>query len=524
MNRRKSDLLFILVILCVALLYGYHNIFFHHPSYHHLWRQSDCLSITMNYYMDDRNFFEPAIHLVGEKAKDGRTISEFPIIYFSVAQLWKIFGHHEFIFRLINVLIVFSGLFCLYRFARELLGDTFWAILIPIFLFTSPVLGFYTNSFLADAPALGLAMIAGYFFWKAFSLEKKRWYWISFLFFLLAGLIKLSSLMIFFAFLIIQVYILIFRRKEKSWFNQVSLLIPYFVVAILIFAWYSYVRYYNSHNIAGLFLQGILPIWAMDSAARSAMWTSLHKEMLPAFFSGTAALVNLLIFFSLVILIKKVNKYLFWLNILIFLGGIAFILLFFQVFNVHDYYLTNLLIFMPLPGIALLEMLKRNYPRIFRNVIFKGVIAVLVGILVYTASVQSRMKYYPHQPYVQKSLFISDDMKTRWVMWVDYCSKFYQPLETINPYLRELGIKRNDLVYCTPDVTINASLYLMDQKGFTDFYFGSLPEEERFAALKNQQVQYLVLLDTTFHRNPKFAPFLKRRIGTYKTVEIWDLR
>jgi hypothetical protein len=115
-------------------------------------------------------------------------------------------------------------------------------------------------------------------------------------------------------------------------------------------------------------------------------------------------------------------------------------------------------------------------------------------------------------------------MKTRWVMWIDYCSKFYQPLETINPTLRKMGIQRNDLVYCTPDVTINGSLYLMDQKGFTDFYFGSLPEDERLRALQNQQVHYLVLLDTNFHQNPKFAPFLKKKIGSYKSVEVWDLR
>jgi len=169
-------------------------------------------------------------------------------------------------------------------------------------------------------------------------------------------------------------------------------------------------------------------------------------------------------------------------------------------------------------------MLKRNYPRFFKNYIFKGIVLAGVLVIVYTASVQSRMKYYPHQPYVQKALFISQDMKTRWVMWVDYCSKFYQPLETITPYLRDLGIKRNDLIYCTPDVTINAWLYLMDQNGFTDFYFGSLPEDERLRALQNQQVEYLVLLVTTYHQNPKFAPFIKKKISTYKTVEVWDLR
>ena len=132
--KKHADLLFVALLLAVSLLYGYHDILFARPSYHHIWRQADCLSITMNYFQDDRNFFRPAINWVGDSG--GRTISEFPIIYFSVAQLWKVFGYHEFIFRLINVLIVFSGLFCLFRLAREFLSDTFWAILIPIFLFS----------------------------------------------------------------------------------------------------------------------------------------------------------------------------------------------------------------------------------------------------------------------------------------------------------------------------------------------------------------------------------------------------
>jgi len=198
----------------------------------------------------------------------------------------------------------------------------------------APILGFDTTRFLTGAAALGLAMIASYFYWKAFSLEKKKWYWIAFFFFLLAGLIKLSSLMMFFAFLVIQIYILIFRQKEKSWFNQPVLLVPYFVVAVVIFAWYSYARYYNSHNLAGLLLQGILPIWTMDGAVRSAIWTSFHKEMLPSFFSETALYINLANFLSLFVFLKKMNRYLFFLNLLMFLGAIGFILLFFQVFNV----------------------------------------------------------------------------------------------------------------------------------------------------------------------------------------------
>jgi hypothetical protein len=81
---KKSNYYFLILLLLVSLLYGYTEIFYKSSNYHHLWRQSDCLSITMNYYKENLNFFTPAIHWVGDKG--GKTISEFPIIYYTVTQ------------------------------------------------------------------------------------------------------------------------------------------------------------------------------------------------------------------------------------------------------------------------------------------------------------------------------------------------------------------------------------------------------------------------------------------------------
>lgn len=520
--KRNSDLLFIFLLLAVSMLYGYDVILFSRPGYHHIWRQTDCLSITMNYYQDNRDFFRPAIHWQGESG--GRTISEFPIIYFSVAQLWKIFGPHEFIFRLINILIVFSGLFCLFRFAREFLSDTFWAILIPIFLFTSPGLGFFTNNFLADAPALGLALIACYFYWKAFSLNRKKWYYLAFLFFLLAGLLKISSLLIFIALFILQFYRIVFRRGEKTWSNKSSRLLPFGVVLLFIFAWLIYTVYYNRHNLNGIFLQGVLPVWGIDAANRKDILSMLLEKHLPSLFNLPAMIFDLVLFAFLFIFYKKTNRFFLFLTILVFIGCIVFILLFFQVFNVHDYYLINLLIFIPLPLITFMDMLKRHYPAVFSNIILKIIAGLGVLLLLYISAVQTRMKYDPRQPFVQKSILVDKEQITQWEIWKDYCSKYHQAYETLTPYLRGLGIKRDDLVYSTPDGAINVTLYLMDQKGFTDFSIASQPEEKRIEKLKSYGVRYLIINDSALYSKPFLAPYLHHKIGTYKNVEIFDLK
>jgi 4-amino-4-deoxy-L-arabinose transferase-like glycosyltransferase len=519
--KRHADLLFVALLLAVSILYGYHDILFARPSYHHIWRQSDCLSITKNYFEDNRNFFRPAINWVGDKG--GRTISEFPIIYFSVAQLWKIFGYHEYIFRLIDILIVFTGLFCLFRLAREFLSDTFWAVIIPLFLFSSPILGYFTNNFLADAPALGLVLTACYFYWKAFKGQRNSWYYLSFLLFLLAGLLKVSSLLIFIALFLIQLYQVVFRRREKTWFTSVSRLWPFLAVLLLVLAWYGYAGYYNRQNLNGIFLHGILPIWGIDAAARSEIWKSVVKTLLPGFFNIPALIFILVLFVGLFIFYKKINRFFMFLSLLVFAGCIGFFLLFYQVFNVHDYYLTNLLIFIPLPLIAFLDLLKRRYPVIFHNTFLKIIAALGVAILLYIGAVNTRMRYYPRQDFVQKSILVNKEDISQWIMWSDYCGTYFKVFETITPYLRDLGIKRDDLVYSTPDGTINVTLYLMDQKGFSDFYIGGIPEENRMQTVKSLGARYLIVNDSAIYRKPFLAPYLAHKIGTYKNVDIFDL-
>ena len=109
-----SKWIFIVLVLVMSFIYHYHNILFLSPQSLHLWRQCDCLSITLNYYQDSNNFFEPAIHNLGHDGT-GKTISEFPVIYYLVAQIWKIFGIHEFIFRLIILLLFYAGLFSVFK-------------------------------------------------------------------------------------------------------------------------------------------------------------------------------------------------------------------------------------------------------------------------------------------------------------------------------------------------------------------------------------------------------------------------
>jgi len=519
--KNKVNILFISVLLVVSLFYNYHNILTKRPYSMHQWRQADCLSITLNYYMENRSFFEPAINWVGDK--DGRTVSECPIIYYSVAKLWKVFGYHECIFRLLNLILVFSGLFCLFRLIREIISDSFWATIITFLLFSSPILVFYSNNFLVDAPAFGLVLIACYFFFIGYKRQRKILYYLSFLFFLLSGLIKVSSLIAFIAVLIIHLYALLFYKKENTWFYKWYSIFPYILVILLVVLWYSFAKSYQQKNLGGIFLTGIYPIWDLDKTTISSIWDNFTNNLLSAYFNQKALFVILSIFILNGINYKKVNKVLFYFDVLIFIGVISFILLFYKALTVHDYYLTNLLIFIPFPLITFIEMLKRNYIKIYKSKILRTFFVIATLMLIYETAVINRMKYSTDDWLVRNNIVLGNSTLEYW-KWFhqDYTART-KSLETITPYLRNIGIKRTDRVLSLPDESINVSLYFMDQKGFTGYGYSAMSFKQKLDYFKINGVIYLIA-DTLFINNQEYIkPYLNYKIGNYRNINIYKL-
>jgi 4-amino-4-deoxy-L-arabinose transferase-like glycosyltransferase len=475
----------------------------------------------MNYYKENLSFFTPAIHWVGDK--DGRTISEFPIIYYTVAQLWKIFGQHEFIFRLINILIVYAGLYCLFRLAKELLSDIFWALFIPFFLFSSPILAYYTNNFLADAPALGLSLIGGYFFWKAFTSLKKKWFYLALGFFLLAGLIKISSLILFISLFILHLYLIFFRQNEKTWLNKISRILPYLVVMVLIFAWYRYAASYNRYNLAGIFLQGLLPIWTLDGVKMKDLWTIYWRNTIPAYFPLAGFYLDLLIFVCLFFLYKHVNRFFLYLTLLVFLGCISLLILLYQALTIHDYYSVNSLIFIPLPLLAIFDILRRKYPLLLKSLILKIVAATGLVFLLYTGAITNRMKYNTRDWFVRTNFIVDKKEVAEMGKFNDWFDSRFFALHTITPYLRQLGIQRNDRVFSIPDNSINITLYMMDQKGLDDFFLPTTPYGQKMGLVQKLGCKYIIINNTYICSDPGLAPYLTHQIGSYQNVNIYKL-
>jgi hypothetical protein len=100
----------------------------------------------------------------------------------------------------------------------------------------------------------------------------------------------------------------------------------------------------------------------------------------------------------------------------------------------------------------------------------------------------------------------------------------FQALETITPYLRSLGIERTDKVISIPDISFNITLYLMDQKGWTDYGDVNLNRSEKIAKKIKSGAEYLIINDSTIYKKDNIQPYIKNKIGSYKNIDIYDLR
>ncbi len=516
--------LFLFLLLAVSFLYNYHEILFYGPYSNHTWRQADCLSITQNYFRENLPFLSPEVHWIGNKGH-GKTISEFPIIYYTVAQLWKIFGKEEFIFRLINIFLVFVGLFALNKLSYAILKDRFWSFYIPVFLFTSPLLIFYSNNFLPNAPAFGLALTGAYFYYLFDTTKQNKWMILSMLVFTLSGLLKITSLIIFVAILSLILLSGTIRilKKQQTLTSLIIKVFPFFCTVTILVIWYTYAHNYNQQYHRNIFLQGIFPIWELTPEKRQETAELLFRNLIPSYFNKEVLLSLLILFVSMLFLHKKTNQKLHAILIITFIGIMMYGILWFRALHVHDYYLTNILIFIPLILLVFLDYMKNYFNRAFKHLLLKSTFTlILLGLIAQGAAV-NRLKYDVDESFEPNRYLIKQSQVDYWryFHW-DYKNE-KKAFETITPYLRSIGISRNDKIISMSDGSINISLYFMDQKGLSKYGFSWLDDNDRIKFAMEQGCKYMVISDKDLNKQSIDSRYLSQEVGCYKNIHIYNL-
>lgn len=516
MKINRNHLLFILILLLVSVFYGYHHIVLKKPQSIHQWRQADCASIALNYYQDGMDFFHPETHnLTSDGGTTGKCqTSEIPILYYSVAILYQFFGYHDFIFRLLNTLLFFLGLFYLYKTISLLTKDFFWSATITLLIFSSPVLVYYGNNYLSNSTAFSFSLVGWYFFARFFLEKNIRLFYLSVSIFALAAALKVTA---FFSLIAIGgIYLAEWiRLKSKPdlkalIYKNKQFILPIFSAFIVIGGWLVYAHLYNQKHQCTYFSTTIFPIWNFDFQSIKHILKQIYWNWGTQYFHPS---IFVLIFISTVFIFihfrEKQLSFFRWVIVFIFSEEALYFLLQFWTFRDHDYYTIDMFI---LPVIILVGgalLLKKKYPRLFQSVWMKIVVVLILVFNLNYAREQIQWRYTERNDY-QKN----------------------KDLYTITPHLRSIGISPNDTVISIPDGS-HVSLYLMNQKGWTEYTDMHFNNGEAYhynsdsSSIQNSikhGARYMIINGISeLYKKPYLQPFCHFLYGKYNHVLIFKL-
>lgn len=494
---------FVVIFLAMSLAYEYHKYSFYRPQSIHAWRQTDCASQAYNYYKYDKNFFKPEIFLqCSDNFTTGYCAEEFPLIFYTIGILYSIFGFHEYIYRIFSIVLFFIGLLYLYKTTLKLINDKFWSLFLTLVLFTSPVMVYYANNFVGNIQAFSITLVGWFFFINFYQNNKLKHFILAVSFFTLAALLKISelfSLITLAGLLFLEITRMVrFKENQDIFSKKILSALVLFLAFLTVASWYVYAHYYNQIHDQHYYIFKTGFIFSLTKEYIYSTWLEIRKIHFYSYYHSSVLVLLAVSLLWNLINIKKANRLLVAITVIIFIGFVLYVLLFFEYFKDHDYYLISLYILPIFSFITSFDILQKKY-NIKQSVVLKFLITLYFIFLVHYASKKIYERYYG---------------------WENSVYKQYENLYDIEPYLTKIGVKDTDKVICIPDNTPNISLYLMLRKGYTNF----LGANDRVIPLGIEKgAKYLIIYDEKLLTDEFIQKYTHRKIGYYKGVSIFKL-
>ena len=495
----KNNYLFLgLTLLIYIVFIG--DLFFSGPINTHIWRQTDCLSMTENYRLGT-SFLEPEMHIqLGNDLQSGKSAGEFPVLYWLVGNIWKVTGPSHFTYRFIYALIFLSGLVAYFLTIKKINLSHFWTQFLSLILFISPVFLYYSTSFLTDSPAISFSFIAVYFMVNYVITKKYKWLVISIIFFALTGLLKVSALIPFV--FVLAVFMLEFfgvkmHPRKVLFRHNIKEVLLLFLFFIILLGWYVYAAYYNQSSGFKYTFNSIYPFWKFELYDFYNLWNDIKTKSGPVFLSFWTLMLLLVLWIFNLLTFKKNIALFSWMNFLIPLGAIFYIALWFPLFGVHDYYYIALVVILPSIFISFIVNLKNNYPKLYKSRILRilGIFFITFN-LIYSSEVISLKKGDKKSP---TNLIINNEHFVNFMNWVNYDveSNTYQYVR-LEKKLEGLNCGKSDKIITLSDVSFNISLYFLKRKGWTNFK--NISTKEEVMKLKMVGAKWIILFEKDIER------------------------
>lgn len=519
-----------LLLMLLSLLYGNLGVLDENPHAVHSWRQSDCLSITDNYFDNGMVFSEPAIHnYISEEGKSGKTAGEFPGYYYVQAAVWKVFGKSEFSYRLITSVLFILGLLALQQTVFLLFRSRFWSVGAAVFLYSAPALAYYGFGFLSNIPALSFALIGAWFFTRHFVEQRFKWVWFAALFFALAGLLKVTALLLYCtlgALWVLELLGVNLGVGRKVFEKPLRYIFPFALVLIPNFIWYSWAAEYNATYGGKYTFNDLWPIWEADADYRAWLYEEVKKFTARQIYAPISWLLMLLSFgFILVQGLRKRIPNLVWMGVVILAtGSFVYSILWFQAWKDHDYYFLNVYVLPAAIWAALGYTLHISWSQI-KPTFQAGLIgfgAVIMSYNIWYCQEHLALRYHAKGEKDYKSVAEEEEGHLKYLFW-DH-GRHEKALDSIEPHLEKIGVSEDQLVISIPDASFCITLYAMDRRGFTNMGDANR-DAESIQKHIDLGANFLVINEPEYEKEHPFVlPFMKYPLEGYQNIRIFDLR
>jgi 4-amino-4-deoxy-L-arabinose transferase-like glycosyltransferase len=334
--------IFLLALGLLSLCYDYPDVLLKRPQSVHNWRQCDGASLALSYYQNGMHFFQPQTQgLYSDNFTTGYTApSEIPVLYYFVALLYSIFGYHEVIFRAVNLLLFFLGLFYLFRLGLEATRSVFYSLALVVIIFSAPVLVYYGNNYLPNTVALSFSLIGWYYFYRYYKSEKTKTFMLSVLFFGIAGAMKVTELtgpIIVLGMLLLERFG-IFRTGVHAHRHLIPKLAALAMIFAMVGGWILYARSYNNLHGTAQFSTFIFPYWELDQEAVAFVFHKMRVLWFSDYFYPPTFFLLLTGLILTALLWKRADRMLSFSSLALLTAILGFSLLWFAALGDHDYF------------------------------------------------------------------------------------------------------------------------------------------------------------------------------------------
>ena len=305
--RTNKGIIITIVIMLLIFLMRMPGITNAPPEMGDMWRQPDTESISRNFVDHEFNILRPQFNYDG--ALPNYIQLEFQITTFIIAILYKIFGHHYYLARLVPILFFMISVYYLYRLIEKIYGKKAAWITIIIYGII-PINLFYSRAIMPESAALCFFNGAFYYFYKWYKDNKNMDLFISGIFTAMAISQKTPAIFIglAFIFMCIEKYGLRFITKSKLWlFGAIAIIPP--------FAYIFYAgKIAEFKFVSGIGLKHIIPNFAKSVFSEKAM--DFYNINLPKSFT---LLILILAIIGIFTLFSKMDRPLLYLSLSIVL-------------------------------------------------------------------------------------------------------------------------------------------------------------------------------------------------------------